>query len=72
MVNLMIPIRISWDEEAQVWVAIGEGIGLVLESSSYDELIQRVRVAAPEMAAENGIKCPGVELNTQNRRVAFA
>ena len=68
----MIPIKIFWDDEAQVWVAIGEGIGLVLESASYDELIQRVSVAAPEMAAENGIKCPGVEINTQSRQVAFA
>lgn len=51
----MIPIKIFWDDETQVWVAVGEGIGLALESESYDTLIQRVRVAAPEMAEENGI-----------------
>ncbi len=68
----MLPIRIFWDNEAQVWVAVGEGIGLALESGSYDALIERVKYAAPEMAELNGIKCTGIELETQNRRFAFA
>ena len=67
----IVPINIFWDEEAHVWVAIGEGIGLALESGSYDALIQRVRYAAPEMAAENGILCLGIKFKTQNRQVAL-
>ena len=48
-------IRMSWDEEAQVWIATSEEIpGLVLESGSYDALIERVRQAAPEIIALNG------------------
>ena len=56
----MIPVQILWDDEAQVWCAINEEIGLALESESYDTLVQRVEVAAPEMAAENGVPCQGV------------
>lgn len=67
-VKAMIPVRIFWDEEAEVWVAIGDGIGLVLESESYDTLIQRIRVAAPEMAAENGIKCTAGDFHIFPRR----
>ena len=68
----MISIKVFWDEEAQVWVAISEKIGLFLESESYDILLQRVRVAAPEMAAENGIPCFGIELNTLTQPDEFA
>lgn len=51
----MILIEFIWDDEAQVWIAIGEGIGLALESKSYDMLVERVKLAVPEMAAENNI-----------------
>lgn len=71
MKGKIVPVNIFWDEEALVWVAIGEGIGLALESGSYDALIQRVRYAAPEMAAENGILCLGIKFKTQNRQVAL-
>lgn len=69
---MMIPIQIFWDEEAQVWVAIGEGIGLALESDSYDKLTQKVKVAAPEMASENGKTCTGIEFHTRNRQITLA
>ena len=42
--------RERWDDEARVWIATSEDIpGLVLESGSVDALIERVRVAAPEL-----------------------
>ena len=44
-----IDIRIIWDEESRVYVAVGDKIGLVLESESYDRLLERVKIAAPEM-----------------------
>ena len=48
-------IRMTWDEDSQVWIATSEEIpGLVLESGSYDALIERVRQAAPEIIALNG------------------
>ena len=72
MVKIMFPIKVFWDEEAGVWVAVGEGIGLVLESESYDILLQRVSEAAPEMAKENGVVCSGFKVVTQDRQLAIA
>ena len=43
-------VNLLWDSEASVWVATSEDIrGLVLESGSLDVLIERVRMAAPEV-----------------------
>lgn len=50
-----IDVKIIWDEEAEVYVAIGDKIGLVLESESYDRLLERVKIAAPEMMELNHI-----------------
>jgi hypothetical protein len=48
-------INLLWDNEASVWVATSEDIpGLVMESGSFDALLERVRVAAPELIALNG------------------
>ncbi|GHV18775.1 antitoxin HicB [Clostridia bacterium] len=45
-------VALIWDAEASVWVATSEDIqGLVLESGSLDALIEKVRVAAPELLA---------------------
>ena len=43
-----------WDPEAGVWVATSDDIpGLVLESGSFDALLERVRFAAPELLELN-------------------
>ena len=31
-------VNITWDEEANVWIAICDSLGIVLESDSYDAL----------------------------------
>ena len=50
-------VKLFWDPDAAVWVATSEDIpGLVLESGSFDALIERVRFAAPELLALNGHK----------------
>ena len=47
-------IRMIWDNDAKRWAAIGsDGTGLVLESDSFDKLIERVKLAAPEMIELN-------------------
>lgn len=47
-------INVLWDEEAGVWVATSDDIpGLVLESGSFDALLERVRFAAPELVELN-------------------
>ncbi len=70
--KVMIPVQILWDDEAGVWCAENEEIGLALESDSYDTLIKRVYIAAPEMAKENGVVCRGLIINTQCRQIIFA
>lgn len=49
-------IDLLWDNDASVWVATSrdEDIsGLVLESGSLDALIERIKVAVPELLEEN-------------------
>lgn len=57
-----IIVRVDRDDEANVWIAQNSDIGLFLESESLETLIQRVRIAAPEMAAENGIDWCGPDI----------
>jgi len=45
----------DWDADAKVWCAICDDIPLALESGSFDALIERVKIAAPEILALNGI-----------------
>ena len=45
-------IRIVWDDG--IWVAESEDeLGIVLESDSFDALVERVRVVVPEMLELN-------------------
>lgn len=63
-----IDVKIIWDEEAEVYVAIGDKIGLVLESESYDRLLERVKIAAPEMMEFSHISgCNEVKIRTAER-----
>lgn len=51
-------INFTWDSEADVWIATSEDIpGLVLESGSFDALLERTRFAVPEL----------IELNTPSQ-----
>ena len=55
-------IDLSWDEEAQVWIAISDEIPIALENSCLETLIKRVKLAVPDMLEhEHGITAP-VEL----------
>lgn len=47
-------ITFTWDSEADVWIATSEDIpGLVLESGSFDALLERTRFAVPDLLALN-------------------
>ena len=49
-------VNLIWDNEANVWIAQSEDIpGLVLESGSFDALIERVRFAVPELLELNNV-----------------
>ncbi len=52
-------VKLSWDDDAAVWVATSDDIpGLVLESGSFDALLERVRFAAPELLELNHSSAP--------------
>ncbi|MEY8335739.1 DUF1902 domain-containing protein [Lachnospiraceae bacterium 47-T17] len=43
-------ITFTWDNETNVWIATSDDIpGLVLESGSFDALLERTRFAVPEL-----------------------
>lgn len=47
-------INFTWDPEANVWIATSEDInGLVLESDSFDALMDKVKLAVPELLEES-------------------
>ncbi|MCR4617278.1 MAG: DUF1902 domain-containing protein [Lachnospiraceae bacterium] len=53
-------VSLHYDEEAGVWTAMCEKIGLFLEHKDWELLINRVNMAAPEMATLHGINLAGV------------
>ncbi len=63
-------VNFTWDEEALVWIATSEDVpGLVLESGSFDALIEKVKVAIPELLELN--KMPPIRfliLNSEYRQ----
>lgn len=62
-------VNLTWDPEASVWVATSDDIpGLVLESGSFDALLERVRFAAPELLEMNSEEIP-VVLSFQAERM---
>jgi predicted RNase H-like HicB family nuclease len=52
------PIVVSaiWDADSKVWVAENEDVpGLATGADTLEELIEKLKVAIPEMLAENSI-----------------
>jgi hypothetical protein len=67
-------INLLWDSEADVWVATSQDVpGLVLESGSFDALLERVKYAIPELIELNGQKLSAYTISffaERNDRVA--
>jgi len=49
-------ITMTWDCESAVWCAQCDEIPIVLESISFDALVERVKIAAPEILLLNGLE----------------
>jgi hypothetical protein len=63
-------VKLVWDSEASVWITQSDDIpGLILESPSFDTLIERVRKAAPEMLELNCGYIGPVNLSFEAERV---
>ena len=51
-----ILVTFTFDTEASVWIAESDDVpGLVLESGSLDALIERVKIAMPELLEINSL-----------------
>ena len=62
-------INFVWDEEAAVWIATSNDIpGLVLESGSFDALVERVRYAVPELLTLNKKTQPVIDMTFISER----
>lgn len=49
-----ITVNLMWDGDTGVWIATSDDVpGLVLESESYDKLIERVKIVVPELIEIN-------------------
>ena len=47
-------VKLIWDSEAEIWYTETDDIlGLVLHAPLFDELIERVRLASPDLLEEN-------------------
>lgn len=62
-------INLTWDPDAAVWIAESDDVpGLVLESGSFDALIERVRFTVPDLLALNGTAPAPVQLRMVSER----
>ena len=61
-------IALVWDNEAHVWIAENDDIPVALESDSLDTLIERVKLAVPELLVLNGKNNVNVALNFKMER----
>lgn len=63
-------INIVWDNDAEVYIATSDEIPeLVLESGSFDALIEKVRFAAPELLKLNNPQAEIVDLRFVSERL---
>lgn len=67
--DVFMSIDIKWDENANVWIAINDELGITLEDDSYDKLIDRLKIAIPEMCKLNNINVSYVYIKTATRMI---
>ena len=64
-------ITFSWDDEASVWIAeCHELPGLILESGSFDALVERVKIAVPDLLELDRAEGTQVKLHFKAERLA--
>jgi len=62
-------VSVTWDDDTHVWVAIADDIPLALEGGSYDALIERVKVATPEILEMNSKPSSPISLRFTSDRL---
>ena len=62
-------IDFTWDSEAGVWIATSDDVpGLVLESGSFDALLERTRLTVPELLELNHTESAPITLTFRSER----
>ncbi len=62
-------VHFFWDEDAKVWIATSKDVpGLVLESGSFDALLERIKYAIPELLELNSNPAPFYDLFVTSER----
>ena len=62
-------VKFTWDNEADVWIATSDDIpGLVLESGSFDALLERTRFDVPELLELNSDNSAPLSLTFKSER----
>jgi len=65
-------ILLIWDDEASVWIAESDDIpGLILESDSFNVLIERVKIAIPDLLEIDGKEHSQAKLHFKAERLAI-
>ena len=65
-------VKLIWDDEARVWYTDSNDLPVFLNDGSYDDLIERVRVAAPEVLEESSGYIGPIDLIFESVRVEKA
>lgn len=66
-------IKIKWDPEAEMWIAICDDPCIALEARSYDVLVERVKVALLDALEEIGeSNCKAIKYQTEDFQLAYA
>jgi predicted RNase H-like HicB family nuclease len=65
-----VVVNVEWDPDAKVWVAESNDVpGLATGADTLEELIERLKVAIPEMLTGNGIAFePGLRFKIEVER----
>ena len=72
--NMKYTVTFEYDDKANVWIATSTDIdGLVLEAETYDNLIEKVKYAVPELLALNGQPAAStLEIACSKRQLVYA
>jgi hypothetical protein len=63
-------VLLTWDNETSRWYAFNNDIPILLEDASLDTLIDRVKIATPELLELNGHPYTGIHLLFKMKRRA--
>lgn len=68
----LIVVTVEWDPEGRVWIAQSDDVpGLVTGADTIEQLIEKLKIAVPEMLAENGVSFDaGLQFKVETRVAA--